>query len=304
MKNTLIVLPGPTGVGKTAFATGLAERLGCEIISCDSRQFYREMKIGTAAPGKEELARVRHHFVGFLSVTDYYSLSLFERDVLALLPSLFSSNPVAIMTGGSMLYMDAVCRGMDDIPDTDPAVRQKYLGMYHDEGIEGLRIALKMLDPASYSRIDLHNPRRILRALEITESSGRPYSSFLTAPVRQRDFRIIKAGLTRERGELYRRIDMRVHRMMEEGLEQEAVSLKQYRELNALNTVGYREMFSWFDGEVSRDQAVMLIKRNTRRYARKQLTWWNRDNDINWFDVSEREMIVSWIESRLEENCS
>ena len=304
MKNTLIVLPGPTGVGKTAFATGLAERLGCEIISCDSRQFYREMKIGTAAPGKEELARVGHHFVGFLSVTDYYSLSLFERDVLALLPSLFSSNPVAIMTGGSMLYMDAVCRGMDDIPDTDPAVRQKYLGMYHDEGIEGLRIALKMLDPASYSRIDLHNPRRILRALEITESSGRPYSSFLTAPVRQRDFRIIKAGLTRERGELYRRIDMRVDRMMEEGLEQEAVSLKQYRELNALNTVGYREMFSWFDGEVSRDQAVMLIKRNTRRYARKQLTWWNRDNDINWFDVSEREMIVSWIESRLEENCS
>jgi len=304
MKNTLIVLPGPTGVGKTAFATGLAERLGCEIISCDSRQFYREMKIGTAAPGEEELARVRHHFVGFLSVTDYYSLSLFERDVLALLPSLFSSNPVVIMTGGSMLYMDAVCRGMDDIPDTDPAVRQKYLGMYHDEGIEGLRIALKMLDPASYSRIDLHNPRRILRALEITESSGRPYSSFLTAPVRQRDFRIIKAGLTRERGELYRRIDMRVDRMMEEGLEQEAVSLKQYRELNALNTVGYREMFSWFDGEVSRDQAVMLIKRNTRRYARKQLTWWNRDNDINWFDVSEREMIVSWIESRLEENCS
>jgi len=304
MKNTLIVLPGPTGVGKTAFATGLAERLGCEIISCDSRQFYREMKIGTAAPGKEELARVRHHFVGFLSVTDYYSLSLFERDVLALLPSLFSSNPVAIMTGGSMLYMDAVCRGMDDIPDTDPAVRQKYLGMYHDEGIEGLRIALKMLDPASYSRIDLHNPRRILRALEITESSGRPYSSFLTAPVRQRDFRIIKAGLTLERGELYSRIDMRVGRMMEEGLEQEAASLKQYRGLNALNTVGYREMFSWFDGEVSRDQAVMLIKRNTRRYARKQLTWWNRDNDINWFDVSEREMIVSWIESRLEENCS
>ena len=301
MKNTLIVLPGPTGVGKTAFATGLAERLGCEIISCDSRQFYREMKIGTAAPGKEELARVGHHFVGFLSVTDYYSISLFERDVLALLPSLFSSNPVAIMTGGSMLYMDAVCRGMDDIPDTDPAVRQKYLGMYHDEGIEGLRIALKMLDPASYSRIDLHNPRRILRALEITESSGRPYSSFLTAPVRQRDFRIIKAGLTRERGELYRRIDMRVDRMMEEGLEQEAVSLKQYRELNALNTVGYREMFSWFDGEVSREEAVMLIRRNTRRYARKQLTWWNRDSQINWFDASESEKIISWIEKSLDE---
>jgi tRNA dimethylallyltransferase len=301
MKNTLIVLPGPTGVGKTAFATGLAEWLGCDIISCDSRQFYREMKIGTAAPGKEELARVRHHFVGFLSVTQYYSISLFERDVLALLPSLFSSKPVVIMTGGSMLYMDAVCRGMDDIPDTDPAVRQKYLEMYHNEGIEGLRIALKLLDPVSYSRIDLHNPRRILRALEITESSGRPYSSFLTAPVRQRDFRIIKAGLTRERSELYRRIDMRVDRMMEEGLEQEAASLIRYRGLNALNTVGYRELFRWFDGDISREEAVMLIRRNTRRYARKQLTWWNRDSQINWFDASESEKITSWIEKSLDE---
>ena len=301
MKNTLIVLPGPTGVGKTAFATGLAERLGCDIISCDSRQFYREMKIGTAAPGEEELARAKHHSVGFLSVTGYSSISLFERDVLALLPSLFPSNPVVIMTGGSMLYMDAVCRGMDDIPDTDPAVRQKYLEMYHNEGIEGLRIALKLLDPVSYSRIDLHNPRRILRALEITESSGRPYSSFLTAPVRQRDFRIIKAGLTRERSELYRRIDMRVDRMMEEGLEQEAASLIRYRGLNALNTVGYREMFRWFDGEVSREEAVMLIRRNTRRYARKQLTWWNRDSQINWFDASESEKIISWIEKSLDE---
>ena len=301
MKNTLIVLPGPTGVGKTAFATGLAEWLGCDIISCDSRQCYREMKIGTAAPGKEELARVRHHFVGFLSVTQYYSISLFERDVLALLPSLFSSKPVVIMTGGSMLYMDAVCRGMDDIPDTDPAVRQKYLEMYHNEGIEGLRIALKILDPVSYSRIDLHNPRRILRALEITESSGRPCSSFLTAPVRQRDFRIIKAGLTRERSELYRRIDMRVDHMMEEGLEQEAASLIRYRGLNALNTVGYRELFRWFDGDISREEAVMLIRRNTRRYARKQLTWWNRDSQINWFDASESEKITSWIEKSLDE---
>ncbi len=301
MKNTLIVLPGPTGVGKTAFAIKLAERLKCNIISCDSRQFYREMKIGTAAPGPKELERVKHHFVGFLSVTDYYSISLFERDVMALLPLLFESNPVAIMTGGSMLYLDAVCRGMDDIPDTDPAVRQKYLEMYNNEGIEGLRIALKLLDPVSWSRVDLHNPRRLLRALELTESSGKPYSAFLTAPVRQRDFRIIKAGLNLERGDLYRRIDMRVDRMIEEGLEEEAASLKQYRNLNALNTVGYREMFRWFDGEVSREQAVMLIKRNTRRYARKQLTWWNRDSQINWFDASQQEMIVSWIGQRLEE---
>ena len=300
MKNTLIVLPGPTGVGKTAFAIELAERLKCDIISCDSRQFYREMKIGTAAPDEEQLACVKHHFIGFLSVKDYYSISLFERDVMALLPGLFDSNPVAVLTGGSMLYMDAVCRGMDDIPDTDPAVRQKYLKMYTDEGIEGLRIALKMLDPASYARVDLHNPRRILRALEITESTGKPYSSFLTAPVRQRDFRIIRAGLTRSRDELYRMIDARVDAMMEAGLEEEAASLKEYRGLNALNTVGYREMFSWFDGEITREEAVMLIKRNTRRYARKQLTWWNRDSDISWFEASGKEIMNSWIDEQLK----
>jgi tRNA dimethylallyltransferase len=302
MKNTLIVLPGPTGVGKTEFATDLAGRLGCSIISCDSRQFYREMKIGTAVPDDDQLARVKHHFIGFLSVTDYYSISLFERDVLTLLPSLFAENPVAVMTGGSMLYMDAVCRGMDDIPDTDPAVRQKYLEIYNSEGIAGLRMALKILDPDHYARVDLHNPRRIMRALEITESTGRPYSSFLSAPTRERDFRIIKTGLTRERDELYRRIDKRVDIMLEKGLEAEAASLISYRGLNALNTVGYREMFNWFDGLITREQAVSLIKRNTRRYARKQLTWWRRDNEITWFDASEAGKIKSWIESRLEES--
>ncbi len=300
MKNTLIVLPGPTGVGKTEFAVALASRLHCDVISCDSRQFYREMRIGTAAPDEEQLSAVRHHFIGFLSVTDYYSVSLFERDVMALLPSLFAVSPVAILTGGSMLYMDAICRGMDDIPDTDPAVRQKYAEMYNAEGIAGLRMALKMVDPAYYAKVDLHNPRRILRALEITASTGRPYSSFLTAQVRERDFRIIRAGLTRERSELYSRIDMRVDRMISEGLGEEAASLVQYRGLNALNTVGYREMFRWFDGEITREQAVILIKRNTRRYARKQLTWWNRDSEINWFDASQTEMMNSWIDSQLE----
>lgn len=299
MENTLIVLPGPTGVGKTEYALELAARLQCDIISCDSRQFYREMKIGTAAPDEGQMARVKHHFVSFLSVTDYYSISLYERNVIALLPSLFSENPVAVMTGGSMLYMDAVCRGMDDIPDTDPAVREKYMEMYQKEGIAGLRLALKMLDPVHYARVDLHNPRRIMRALEITESTGKPYSSFLTAPTRERNFRIIKAGLTRERGDLYRRIDRRVDIMLENGLEEEAASLISYRGLNALNTVGYREMFSWFDGMITREEAVRLIKRNSRRYARKQLTWWNRDSEINWFDASEQELMKSWIESRL-----
>jgi tRNA dimethylallyltransferase len=304
MKNTLIVLPGPTGVGKTGFAVELAARLRCDIISCDSRQFYREMKIGTAAPDDEQLSRVRHHFIGFISVTDYYSVSLFERDVLALLAELFEANRVVIMTGGSMLYMDAVCRGMDDIPETDPAVRQRYAEMYQKDGIAGLRMALRMVDPEYYAKVDLHNPRRILRALEITASTGVPYSSFLTAPVRERDFRIVKAGLTRERGELYRRIDARVDAMLDAGLVEEARSLVQYRGLNALNTVGYRELFRWFDGEISREEAITLIKRNTRRYARKQLTWWNRDSDINWFDASEEEMIFSWIESRLRDNRS
>lgn len=301
MKNTLIVIPGPTGVGKSRFAIDLACRLGCEIISCDSRQFYREMKIGTAAPSVEELERVRHHFIGFLSVIDYYSISRFERDVLSLLPGLFKKNPVAIMTGGSMLYMDAVCRGMDDIPDTDPAVREKYADIYSREGISGLRIALKLLDPVYYSKVDLHNHRRLLRALEITESTGRPYSSFLTAQVRERDFRIIWAGLTRSRNELYSRIDSRVDLMMKNGLEDEAFSLRHHKGLNALNTVGYRELFRWFDGEITRDEAVMQIKSNTRRYARKQITWWNRDREITWFDASEEEMMVSWIEDRLSD---
>ena len=298
MKNTLIVLPGPTGVGKTAVATDLALRLGCEIISCDSRQFYREMRIGTAAPDEEQLARVKHHFISFLSVRDYYSISLFERDVLALLPSLFSSCPFAIMTGGSMLYMDAVCRGMDDIPDTDPAVRQKFIDMYHREGIGGLRMALKLLDPDHYAKVDLHNPRRVMRALEISESTGRPYSSFLTSARRERDFRIMKAGLTLGRPELYARIDQRVDRMISAGLEEEAASLKIFRELNALNTVGYREMFMYLDGEITREQAVALIKRNTRRYARRQLTWWNRDKEIKWFDAGNSDMITDWINSR------
>ena len=302
MNNTLIVILGPTGVGKTELSLELAEHFGSDIISCDSRQFYHQMHIGTAAPEEWQLSRVKHHFVNFLNAEDYYSASLFERDVLKLLPSLFAKKPVAVMTGGSMLYIDAVCKGIDDIPDTDPEIRRKYLTLYEKEGVEGLRLALRILDPRHYEQVDLQNPRRIMRALEITETTGRPYSSFLTATARKRDFRIIKAGISRERKELFGRIDRRVDEMMSAGLEQEARSLYSYKGLNALNTVGYREMFSWFDGEITKEEAVRLIKRNTRRYAKKQLTWWSRDPQIEWFDASEKEHLLRWIHSELEKD--
>jgi tRNA dimethylallyltransferase len=222
-----------------------------------------------------------------------------DRNVLELLPVLFRATPLVVLTGGSMLYMDAVCRGMDDIPDTDPAVRQKYIELYHTEGIAGLRLALKIVDPEHYSKVDLHNPRRIMRALEITESSGKPYSSFLTSPSRERDFRIIKAGLILDRRELYSRIDVRVDRMIAGGLVNEAAALKVHRDLNPLNAVGYREMFSYLDGAITKEEAVSLIKRNTHRYARKQITWWRRDNEITWFDAGDTDKIIRWIENRL-----
>jgi tRNA dimethylallyltransferase len=299
MNNTLIVLLGPTGVGKTELSLDLAEHFGSEIISCDSRQFYREMKIGTAAPNESQLLRIQHHFINSLSVEDYYSASLFEHDVLTLLPDLFEKRHIALMTGGSMLYIDAVCNGIDDIPDTDPSVRQKYVDLYEKEGIEGLRLALRLLDPKHYSLVDLHNPRRIMRSLEITESTGKPYSSFLTASSRKRGFRILKAGINRERDELFSRINQRVDDMIALGLEEEARSLFRYKGLNALNTVGYRELFSCFDGEISREKAIELIKRNTRRYAKKQLTWWSKDNTIEWFDASEKESIFNWLHTQM-----
>jgi tRNA dimethylallyltransferase len=297
MNNTLIVLLGPTGVGKTELSLELARHFASDIISCDSRQFYHQMHIGTAAPEEWQLSYVQHHFVNFLSVEEYYSASLFERDVLALLPSLFKKNPVVIMTGGSMLYIDAVCKGIDDIPDTDSIVRQKYIDLYEKEGIEGLRLALRLLDPKHYASVDLQNPRRIMRALEISETTGRPYSSFLTASSRERDFRIIKAGIGRDREKLFERINNRVDEMIASGLEEEARSLYKYKGLNALNTVGYRELFSWFDGEITREKAIELIKRNTRRYAKKQLTWWSKDKDIVWFDASEKERLKEWLSS-------
>jgi len=299
MNNSLIVLLGPTGVGKTDIAIDIAKILGTDIISADSRQFFSEMSIGTAMPTASQLKEVKHHFTGFLSLTDYYSASLFERDVLYKLTELFKHNNQVIMTGGSAMYIDAVCNGIDDIPDVDPLIREKYINLFKTEGVEGLRLALKILDPVHYDQVDLKNPKRIMRALEICDSTGVPYSSFLTRTRQKRDFTIIKAGITRPRRELYDRIDRRVDEMVEAGLEEEARSLYRYRHLNSLNTVGYREFFRYFDSEISRSEAISLIKRNTRRFAKRQITWWNRDNEISWFNASDTGSLVSWIKEKI-----
>lgn len=296
MKNILLVLLGPTGVGKTDISISLATQFNCEIISADSRQFYREMTIGTAVPSDLQLNTIKHHFIKFLPIKDYYSSSLFERDVLTLLPELFKKNNIALMAGGSGMYIDAVCEGIDDIPDVDLAVREKYILKYAEEGIEGLRIALKILDPEHYTKVDLKNHKRILRALEICDYTGLPYSSFLKKKKRVRDFRIIKIGLERDRSELYHRIDTRVDDMINKGLEEEARSLYGFRNLNAMNCVGYREFFDFFDGKITREKAIELIKRNSRRYAKRQITWWGKDKDIKWFSPDNVHEITQYIE--------
>jgi len=296
MNNFLIVLPGPTGVGKSEIAVEIASYFGIEIISADSRQFYREMTIGTAVPGPELLEKIKHHFIQFISVREYYSSSLYERAVLKLLPSLFSRNGAAILAGGSGLYIDAVCRGIDDIPDIDPAVRQKYIDKYKAEGIESLRSDLRLTDPEYYAKVDLRNHLRIIRALEIFESTGRKYSEYLTSSSAGRNFRIIKAGLARDRKELYERINSRVDRMIGKGLEKEARELLSLRGLNPLKSVGYSEMFDFFEGKISMDEAIDLIKRNSRRYAKRQITWWNRDPEITWFHPDNIREIIAHIE--------
>ncbi|MDY0100059.1 MAG: tRNA (adenosine(37)-N6)-dimethylallyltransferase MiaA [Bacteroidales bacterium] len=296
MNNTLIVILGPTGVGKSEVAVAVAGHFGSEIISADSRQFYREMKIGTAVPSDSMMKAIQHHFVQFKSINEYYSASLFERDVLELLPFLFEKNKLAIMAGGSGMYIDAVCNGIDDIPDTEPALREKYNARYREEGIRSLRAELKILDPEYYASVDLRNHKRIIRALEICETTGKPFSSFLTRKKIKREFRIVKIGLARNRAELYGLIDKRVDDMIEKGLEQEAKTLLEYRSNNALNSVGYKELFEFFDGRISREQAVELIKRNSRRYAKRQMTWWARDMEIKWFHPEKVQNIIGYIE--------
>ena len=285
------MLLGPTGVGKTALGIQLASKLGCSILSADSRQIYRELPIGTAAPTPEERAAVPHYFVGTHSVTEGYSAASYEADALSLLERLFADHPIQLLSGGSMMYIDAVCRGIDHIPDVDPAIRAEVWNHYEMEGLARILSELEHLDPRYYAAVDHHNYKRVLHGYEVCLSSGRPFSSFHTGLAKSRPFNIIKIGLTREREELYTRIDERVLQMMSLGLEAEARAVYPHRRLNALNTVGYKELFAYFDGTVSLDEAIRLIQRNSRHYARKQLTWWKRDPEVRWYHPEDTEGI-------------
>jgi tRNA dimethylallyltransferase len=288
---TLFVLLGPTGVGKTELSLRLAEWLNVPIISCDSRQFYRELKIGTAAPTAEQLQRVSHHFIGNLSVSDHYGAYQFEKDALALLERLFETEDNALMVGGSMMYIDAVCKGMDEMPSVDETVRQQVAQDYCEKGAAAMTELLQQLDPDYYAEVDLANHKRVLHALEICLTAGKPYSSFRTKQPQQRPFNIVKIGLNRPREELYERINARVDEMIGEGLEDEARGQYANKNLNALNTVGYKEMFAYFDGQYSLEEAIRLIKQNSRRYAKRQLTWFRGDGDIQWFHPNDEEKI-------------
>jgi len=295
MKKRLIILSGPTGIGKTELSLKIAEQLQTEIISCDSRQFFKELKIGTAAPSDEQLKRVPHHLVGMLSITDYYSAGRFEMDALRKLEELFQSHDAVLMTGGSMLYIDAVCKGIDDIPDVDGELRRELLDRYQQEGIENIRAELKILDPEYYHIVDHKNHKRIIHALEICLMSGKPYSSFRKESSKERPFQIVKIGLNMPREELYERINQRVDVMFENGLLEEAKRFYPYRKLNSLNTVGYKELFEYFDGNWSLDFARNMIKQNSRRYAKKQLSWFNRDKEIHWFHPTQEIEIMKKI---------
>ena len=294
---TLIVIVGPTGVGKTALCLEVAERLGTFIINADSRQIFRDIPIGTAAPTAEEQKRVKHFFVGKLHINDYYNASIFENDVIELLDKLFGEKDNIIMSGGSMMYVDAVCNGIDDIPSVNESIRQQVKSLYEADGLDIIKEKLNKLDPEYFEIVDKNNPKRVIHALEICLSTGKTYTSFRTNTKKERNFRIIKIGLNRDRDELYSRIDKRVDLMIENGLMEEAKQMYPYKELNSLNTVGYKELFNYFDGKCTLDEAIFKIKSNTHKYCRKQLTWFKRDKDIHWFNPDNVEEIIKYIYS-------
>ena len=286
-KKTLLTIVGPTAIGKTSLAIDLALHFGTEIISCDSRQFFKEMSIGTAVPSAKELAQANHHFIQHKSIFESYSVGDFERDAITLLTELFQRNDVVIMVGGSGLYADAVLYGLDDFPEVSTEVRNELNTHYQVQGIAYLQTKLKDLDPIQYERMDIQNPQRMLRALEVCIASGKPYSSFLNKKKILRDFANVTIGITAEREVVYERINRRVELMLEEGLLIEAQRLFPYKELNALQTVGYRELFDFLEGKTSLDFAVEEIKKNTRRFAKRQYTWFHKNKDIHWFKISQ-----------------
>lgn len=295
MDKTLIVITGPTAVGKTQLCLDIARHFNIPVINADSRQIYKELNIGTAKPTEKEIQDIKHYFVGTLSLQDYYSASIFEQQVLELLDNLFLENDYALMSGGSMMYIDAVCDGIDDIPTIDDATRETMKRRLKDEGLERLVEELHRLDPEYYAIVDRQNPKRVVHALEICTMTGKTYTSFRKKVKKERPFKIVKIGLNRDREELYGRINARVDQMMKEGLLNEARNVYQLKDLNALNTVGYKELFKYIEGTWSLDEAVERIKGNTRRYARKQLTWYKKDPMIRWFHPNQREEIINYI---------
>lgn len=292
---TLFVIVGPTGVGKTSLCLKVAEHLNTVIINADSRQVFKEIPVGTAAPTKDERKSIRHFFVGNLHINEYYNASKYEQDVLKLLNILFKYKDNVIMSGGSMMYVDAVCKGIDDIPSVDDNIRKTLQERFDKEGLSGISKELAVLDPDYYAIVDKNNHKRIIHALEICLSTGKPYSSFRKNTTKERPFRIIKIGLNMDRQRLYERIDLRVEQMIHDGLIQEALNVYEYKNLNALNTVGYKETFEYLDGLCTLDNAIFRIKSNTHKYCRKQLTWFRRDPNIHWFSPDNIEEIINYI---------
>ena len=299
---TLVVLLGPTAVGKTELSLSLAEMLGSPIINCDSRQLFADLQIGTAAPTTEQLQRVKHYFVGILKLEDYYNAAQYETDVLHLCEELFQTHNTLLMSGGSMMYIDAVCRGIDDIPTISEEIRARVNERLGTEGLEPMLEELRTLDPEYYDIVDKKNVRRVVHALEVCLMSGRPYSEFRTNTHKERPFRIIKIGLNRPREELFARINARVDQMMKDGLMDEVRRLIPFRNCNALNTVGYKELFHVIDGEWPLEMAVERIKKNTRVYAKKQLTWFQHDSQITWFHPNDITQIQEYINRKIHES--
>ncbi|WP_449029938.1 tRNA (adenosine(37)-N6)-dimethylallyltransferase MiaA [Prevotella melaninogenica] len=298
MKNkTLIVITGPTGVGKTETTLRIAEHFNVPVINADSRQIFSEIPIGTAAPTAEQQQRVQHYFVGNHHLEDYYSASLYEQDVLNIINS--QHTPISLLSGGSMMYIDAVCNGIDDIPTILPEIREEMMRRLETEGLEQMCNLLRELDPEHWNIVDRNNPRRVIHALEICIQTGKTYTSFRSNTIKERPFNIIKVGLNRDRDELYNRINQRVLDMIEEGMIEEALQVYPKRTLNSLNTVGYKELFEYLDGLTTLDETIFKIQSNTRRYARKQLTWYKKDTAFQWFNPDNIEEILNYIHTMI-----